>query len=74
MFTVGKSTEDVRIRIPDVYRDVVTYGFVYDVFARVQFNETRSGFEVVILFSKILRVLMLSGQEFWCGVFSVWMV
>ena len=33
VFTVGKSTEDVRIRIPDVYRDVVTYGFVYGAFA-----------------------------------------
>ena len=38
MFTCGKSTEDMGSRIPDAYRDVML--------ARVQFNETRSGFEM----------------------------
>ena len=33
MFTCGKSTEDIGSRIPDAYRDVITYGFVNDVLA-----------------------------------------
>ena len=42
----GNSTEDMGSRIPDAYRNVVTYGFVDGVFVRVQFNDTRLGFEM----------------------------